>query len=35
LKGISAGERVVVSGLQRVRPGVVVEPKMVTSTASN
>ncbi len=33
LKGISAGERVVVSGLQRVRPGVVVEPKMITATA--
>src|SRR5262249_52404029 len=33
LKGISEGERVVVSGLQRVRPGVVVEPKMTSATA--
>jgi RND family efflux transporter MFP subunit len=35
LKGIAEGERVVVSGLQRVRPGVVVEPKMITSTAAS
>jgi RND family efflux transporter MFP subunit len=33
LKGISEGERVVVSGLQRVRPGVVVDPKMINATA--
>jgi RND family efflux transporter MFP subunit len=33
LKGISEGERVVVSGLQRVRPGVVVDPKMIDATA--
>jgi RND family efflux transporter MFP subunit len=28
-KGLAAGERVVVSGLQRVRPGLVVEPEVV------
>ena len=33
LKGIAEGERVVVSGLQRVRPGVVVDPKMINATA--
>ena len=33
LKGIAEGERVVVSGLQRVRPGVIVEPKMINATA--
>jgi RND family efflux transporter MFP subunit len=33
LKGIAEGEKVVVSGLQRVRPGIVVDPKMVTSTS--
>src|SRR5262249_48510409 len=30
LSGLAEGERVVVSGLQRVRPGALVEPKMVT-----
>ena len=32
LKGLAEGERVVVSGLQRVRPGAVVEPKMIESS---
>src|SRR5262249_55523509 len=31
LKGLEEGERVVVSGLQRVRPGAVVQHKMVES----
>ena len=31
LKGLAEGERVVVSGLQRVRPGATVQPKMVES----
>jgi len=33
LKGLSEGEPVVVSGLQRVRPGAEVQPKMETQTA--
>jgi RND family efflux transporter MFP subunit len=33
VEGLSTGERVVVSGLQRVRPGAVVEPKILASTA--
>ena len=31
--GLKAGERVVVNGLQRVRPGVTVEPRVVPMTA--
>ena len=31
--GLKAGERVVVNGLQRVRPGVVVQPQQVTMEA--
>jgi RND family efflux transporter MFP subunit len=34
LKGLNAGDRVVVSGLQRVRAGVVVEPKMSEATTA-
>ncbi len=34
LKGLGEGERVVVSGLQRVRPGALVQPKMVESADS-
>jgi hypothetical protein len=33
LDGLKQGERVVVNGLQRVRPGAVVQPKMVEATA--
>ena len=33
--GLKAGERVVVNGLQRVRPGVTVEPRVVPMTAEN
>jgi RND family efflux transporter MFP subunit len=33
LQGLAADERVVVSGLQRIRPGTVVEPRMQTSGA--
>jgi RND family efflux transporter MFP subunit len=35
LKGIEAGDRIVVSGLQRVRPGALVEPKLANATAQN
>jgi RND family efflux transporter MFP subunit len=35
LKGIEAGDRIVVSGLQRVRPGALVEPKLADATAQN
>jgi RND family efflux transporter MFP subunit len=34
LKGLAEGERVVVSGLQRVRPGAVVQPKMVEAATA-
>ncbi|HZZ27544.1 MAG TPA: efflux RND transporter periplasmic adaptor subunit [Pirellulales bacterium] len=34
LKGVAAGEKVVVSGLQRVRPDMVVEPKIMPSTTT-
>ena len=33
-EGLEAGERVIVNGLQRVRPGVVVEPKLTDMPAS-
>jgi RND family efflux transporter MFP subunit len=33
-KGLAAGERVLVSGLQRVRPGQVIEPQVVTMPAT-
>jgi multidrug efflux system membrane fusion protein len=32
-KGLKAGERIVVNGLQRVRPGAVVAPKLVSMDA--
>jgi multidrug efflux pump subunit AcrA (membrane-fusion protein) len=35
LKGVAEGERVVVSGLQRVRAGMPVEAKPVAATAQN
>ena len=35
LKGLSGGERMVVSGLQRVRPGAVVQPKPQAATESD
>jgi RND family efflux transporter MFP subunit len=34
LKGIEEGDRVVVSGLQRVRPGVIVDPKPATNSVA-
>ncbi len=34
LKGVAEGDRVVVSGLQRVRPGVLVEPKPATDSVA-
>jgi RND family efflux transporter MFP subunit len=33
-EGLEAGERVIVSGLQQVRPGITVEPKLVDMTSS-
>jgi membrane fusion protein, multidrug efflux system len=33
LSGLKAGERIVVNGLQRVRPGAVVQPQVVTMEA--
>jgi multidrug efflux system membrane fusion protein len=33
--GLSAGERIVVNGLQRVRPGALVNPKLVSMTGSD
>ncbi len=35
LKGLADGERVVVSGLQRVRPGAVVQPKLVEEPSAS
>ena len=32
--GVKAGERVIVNGLQQVRPGVTVEPKLVEMPSS-
>jgi len=34
VEGLKAGERVIVSGLQQVRPGVTVEPKLVDMSTS-
>jgi RND family efflux transporter MFP subunit len=33
-KGLAAGERVVVSGLQRIRPGIKIEPKMAAEMSA-
>jgi multidrug efflux system membrane fusion protein len=33
--GLTAGERIVVNGLQRVRPGALVSPKLVSMTGSD
>ena len=33
LSGLAPGERIVVNGLQRVRPGAVVQPQLVTMEA--
>jgi membrane fusion protein, multidrug efflux system len=33
--GLTAGERIVVNGLQRVRPGALVNPKLVSMTGSD
>ena len=33
--GLTAGERIVVNGLQRVRPGALVAPKLVSMTGTD
>ena len=33
-KGLGAGERVIVEGIQKVKPGVVVDPKQVAESAT-
>jgi multidrug efflux system membrane fusion protein len=35
LNGLKAGERIVVNGLQRVRPGVTIKPEMVAMNAAS
>lgn len=35
LSGLKAGERIVVNGLQRVRPGVTIKPEMVAMNAAS
>jgi multidrug efflux system membrane fusion protein len=35
LSGLKAGERIVVNGLQRVRPGVTIKPEMVAMNSAS